>query len=248
MNTLEIARRLTQEGGYLAMPHLTCVGSSRERIVDCLEQLRAMGISNVLALRGDAPKQLLNAGGKFDWRGEAFRHASELAAFVRASFPDFGLAVAAYPAPHPESSTLEEDRVYTAIKLKVSDFAITQLFFDVREYIDLRDRLRALGVDKPVLPGVLPIQSFESLRHVLALCGANIPARLYIALEEAHRRGGAEAVREAGLRFAVEQIRLLLDAGAPGIHLYTLNKAELCLRIAEAVGDLRRTPALSAAV
>ena len=248
VNTLEVARRLTQDNGYRIMPHLTCVGSSKERIVDYLEQLRLMGISNVLALRGDVPKHLLAEGEEFDWSREAFRHASELADFVREAFPDFGLAVAAYPAPHPESSTLEDDRVYTAIKLKASDFAVTQLFFDVREYIDMRDRLRALGVDKPVLPGVLPIQSFESLRHVLALCGANIPARLYISLEEANKRGGAEAVREAGLRFAVEQIRHLLDAGAPGIHLYTLNKAETCLRIAEAVGGLRKAPALSAAV
>jgi methylenetetrahydrofolate reductase (NADPH) len=248
VNTLEVARRLTRDCGYRIMPHLTCVGSSKERIVDYLEQLRSMGISNVLTLRGDVPKHLLAGDGRFDWSREAFRHASELADFVREAFPDFGLGVAAYPAPHPESTTLEEDRGYTSIKLRASDFAITQIFFDVREYIDMRDRLLARGVDKPILPGLLPIQSFESLRHVLALCGANIPARLYIALEEANRRGGAEAVREAGLRFAVEQIRRLLDAGAPGIHLYTLNKAETCLRIAEAVGGLRKAPALPVAV
>ena len=135
--------------------------------------------------------------------------------------------------------TFEDDRVFTGRKLDAgAEFVVTQLFFDAREYVDLTARLRALGCNKPVIPGVLPIQSFESLRHVLSLCGANIPAKLYISLEEANKSGGAEAVREAGLKFAVEQIRRLLEAGAPGIHLYTLNQADTCLRIAEAVGGL----------
>ena len=95
-----------------------------------------------------------------------------------------------------------------------------------------------MGVSIPVIPGILPIQSLESIRRTLALCGANIPGKLYLALEEANAKGGAEAVREAGLKFAVQQIRTLLDNGAPGIHLYTLNKAPMCLRIAEEVGAL----------
>ena len=115
---------------------------------------------------------------------------------------------------------------------------ITQLFFDVREYLHFVDRLSDMGVSVPVIPGILPIQSLESIRRTLSLCGANIPGRLYLALEEANAKGGAEAVREAGLKFAVQQIRTLLDNGAPGIHLYTLNKASMCLRIAEEVGAL----------
>lgn len=117
-----------------------------------------------------------------------------------------------------------------------ADFVLTQLFFDVREYEALVENLRAHGLDVPVLPGILPIQSFDSLRRVLSLCGANIPGKLYLDLEEADRKGGAPAVRDAGLDFAVRQICRLLDCGAPGIHLYTLNKAELCLQIAEEVG------------
>ena len=115
---------------------------------------------------------------------------------------------------------------------------ITQLFFDVREYLHFVDRLSDMGVSVPVIPGILPIQSLESIRRTLSLCGANIPGKLYLALEEANAKGGAEAVREAGLKFAVQQIRTLLDNGAPGIHLYTLNKASMCLRIAEEVGAL----------
>ena len=108
----------------------------------------------------------------------------------------------------------------------------------MREYESLVSSLRAAGLEAPVIPGILPIQSLESIRRTLSLCGANIPGKLYLALEEANAKGGAEAVREAGLKFAVQQIRTLLDNGAPGIHLYTLNKASMCLRIAEEVGAL----------
>ena len=113
---------------------------------------------------------------------------------------------------------------------------VTQLFFDVRDYFELVDWLREHGCTKPVIPGVLPIQSFKSLRRVLSMCGASIPAKLYLELEEADRKGGAEAVRKVGIDFAVDQITRLIMGGAPGIHLYTLNKAELCLQIAREAG------------
>ena len=119
-----------------------------------------------------------------------------------------------------------------------ADLVVTQLFFDSREYFALADHLREHGVDAPIIPGVLPIQSLASIRRTLSMCGANIPGKLYLQLEEAHDKGGTEAVKEAGLAFAVDQIRRLLDGGAPGVHLYTLNRAELCLRIADEVGRL----------
>lgn len=238
-NTVEVSRRLKVECGYEPMPHLTCVGATCERIDEYLGELASIGVGNVLALRGDAPKPQSPDEPPFDWAAGRFRYASDLVEYVCKAFPEFGVAVAGYPAPHPESATFDDDRVFTGRKLEAgAGFVVTQLFFDVREYIDLTERLRAMGCNKPVIPGVLPIQSFESLRHVLSLCGANIPAKLYIALEEANKKGGVEAVREAGQKFAVEQIRRLIDAGAPGIHLYTLNKAETCLSIAEAVGQL----------
>ncbi|MDR1242642.1 MAG: methylenetetrahydrofolate reductase [Deltaproteobacteria bacterium] len=238
-NTLGITRQLSEECSYLVMPHLTCVGASRERISAYLAQLRNIGIDNILALRGDPPQTAASGAIPFSWSSGEFQHASELVEYVSAGFPDFGIAVAGYPAPHPESPSIEQDRVHTGRKLMAgADMLITQMFFDVREYVDLVSRLRSMGMDKPVIPGVMPIRSFESLRHVLGLCGANIPARLYIALEEADRKGGEEAVREAGLIFAADQIRRLLAAGAPGIHLYTLNKAETCLRLVEAVGGI----------
>lgn len=232
-NTLAVTAELARRG-MTAMAHLTCVGAEPDSIAAFLEELRAAGVDNVLALRGDPP-----AGKTWDWSHAHFRHASDLVAFVRERQPGLGIGVAAYPAPHPESRSFAEDRNRTAEKLRAgADFAITQLFFDAREYEDLAAQLRGQGITTPVVPGILPIQSFDSLRRVLSLCGANIPGKLYLALEQADRDGGAEAVRRVGLDYAVAQIRRLLDAGAPGIHLYTLNKADVCLRLAEAVGGL----------
>ena len=232
-NTLAVTAELARRG-ITSMAHLTCVGAEPQSIAAFLQDLQAVGVNNVLALRGDPP-----ADKPWDWACAHFRHASDLVAFAREQQPGLGIGVAAYPAPHPESPTFAEDRKRTAEKLRAgADFALTQLFFDAREYEDLVTHLRGQGITTPVIPGILPIQSFDSLRRVLSLCGANIPGKLYLALEKAHNDGGAEAVRQVGLDYAVRQIRSLLDAGAPGIHLYTLNKADMCLRLAEAVGKL----------
>ncbi len=232
-NTLAVTAELARRG-ITSMAHLTCVGAEPESISAFLQDLKAAGVNNVLALRGDPP-----ADKPWDWNCAHFRHASDLVAFAREQQPGLGIGVAAYPAPHPESPSFADDRLRTAEKLRAgADFALTQLFFDAREYEDLVSHLRHQGIVTPVIPGILPIQSFDSLRRVLSLCGANIPGKLYLALEKAHNEGGAEAVRQVGIDYAVRQIRSLLDAGAPGIHLYTLNKADMCLRLAEAVGKL----------
>ena len=230
-NTLAVTAELARRG-FTTMARLTCVGAEPESIAAFLRELRAAGVDNVLALRGDPPMN-----GHWDWKDGYFQHAADLVSFTREHEPDMGIGVAAYPAPHPESPSFALDRRYTADKLRAgADFAVSQLFFDVREYEALVADLRARGLDTPVVPGILPIQSFDSLRRVLSLCGATIPGKLYLSLEEADRKGGAEAVRDAGLDFAVRQICQLLECGAPGIHLYTLNKGDLCLQIAEEVG------------
>lgn len=232
-NTLAVTAELARRG-ITSMAHLTCVGAEPQSIASFLNDLQASGVNNVLALRGDPP-----ADKPWDWNEAHFRHASDLVSFAREQQPGLGIGVAAYPAPHPESPTFADDRRRTAEKMRAgADFSLTQLFFDAREYEDLVSHLRGQGITTPVIPGILPIQSFDSLRRVLSLCGANIPGKLYLALEKANNDGGAEAVRQVGLDYAVRQIRSLLDAGAPGIHLYTLNKADMCLRLAEAVGKL----------
>lgn len=228
--TAELVKREVE-----TMAHLTCVGAEPEGIAAFLESLQQAGVYNVLALRGDPPKD-----GHWDWSKGNFRHASDLVRFVRQRAPQMGIAVAAYPTPHPQSRSITEDRFFTAQKLRSgAHFAITQLFFDVREYVALVDTLRDQGVRAPIIPGIMPIRSFASLKRILSLSDTSIPGKLYLALEEADRKGGAEAVREAGLAFAISQIRQVLDAGAPGVHLYTLNKADLCVQIVKESGLLR---------
>ena len=179
------------------MAHLTCVGAEPQAISDFVSHLRAAGVHNVLALRGDAPRGVSD----WDWNAGHFHNARDLVRFLRSEHPDLGIGVAGYPAPHPDAATFASDRAYLADKLRAgADFVITQLFFDVREYESLVSSLRAAGLETPVIPGILPIQSFDSLRRVLSLCGANIPGKLYLELEAAHNEGGVEAVREAGLR------------------------------------------------
>ena len=233
-NTLEIAAKI-KAVGIEPLPHLTCVGATSSRLKDFLSRLQKAGMENVLALRGDAPKDTEH----WDWSAGEFSSALDLVTFVRQEFPDFGMGVAGYPAPHPEAESFQADRAYTKAKLDAGgEFVITQLFFDVREYMDMVERLRENGVTKPVIPAILPVQSLESIRRVLSLCGASIPGYFYLELEEANNKGGSEAVKDAGIRFAAGQIRRLIDYGAPGVHLYTLNRAETCLRLAEVVGKL----------
>ncbi len=228
-NTLEIATRLHQMQ-LVPMAHLTCVGSNGTHINDFLLELNKAGIYNVLALRGDPPQNIKD----YDWKSSEFNYAKDLVHFVRQTHPQMSIGVAGYPAPHPESPSFASDREHTITKIKAgADFVITQLFFDVREYFDLVDTLKAKNIHTPIIPGVLPIQSFESIKKVLSMCGANIPGKLYLDLEQAHKDGGEEAVREVGLNFAVQQIKQLIQGGAKGIHLYTLNRSALCLRLAK---------------
>ncbi|EPR34545.1 5,10-methylenetetrahydrofolate reductase [Alkalidesulfovibrio alkalitolerans DSM 16529] len=228
-NTLEIAARLKNETGFEPLVHLTTVGATEERIAAYLRDLKTSGIENILALRGDPPRGMCD----FKPDNERFQHASDLVSFMRAGFPEFCVGVAGYPQPHPQSPTVAEDLAWTKFKIEQgAQFIVTQLFFDVRQYVDFVGRLKAMNVDVPVIPGILPIMSLGSIRFILSLCGASIPGKFYLELEEADKKGGAAAVSEIGLRFAIDQCRQLLDAGAPGVHLYTLNKADACLHIA----------------
>ncbi len=233
-NTLEIAARMKQEHGLEPMAHLTCVGADQERVLGFVNALRQRGVDNILALRGDPPK----GADSFVPENETFRHASDLARFIREQIPELGVAVAGYPEVHPESRSVAEDLEWTRYKMQYADFCVTQLFFDNRLYMDFVARLRQRGVAKPVIPGVLPILSLASIRRILSLCGASIPGRFYLRLEEAHDKGGADAVRELGIAYAIRQARELLEQGAPGVHLYSLNQAAACLEIVEGLRDL----------
>lgn len=233
INTIEIASQLKKRFQFEPMVHFTCMGATTEKIDEFLGQMQEAGIENILALRGDKPK---NAGA--DWKSGKYSYAKDLVEYIHKKFPKVCLSVAGYPAPHQESPTFREDREFLMQKIEAgSELVITQLFFDKREYVSLVESVRAAGLDCPVVPGVLPVLNLASIRHTLSLCGANLPTQLYLDIEKAHYDNGADAVREVGLKYAIQQIKDLLDLGAPGIHLYTLNKADICLKIKDALSD-----------
>lgn len=230
--SMEIVTTLKKQFGLETMAHLTCLGASADSIAEYTDRLKDNGVDNILALRGDLPQD-----GSVNIETSPFKHAVDLVRFVRMRHPNFGIGVAGYPAPHPESPSFTSDWRYTVAKIREgADMVITQLFFDVREYFYFVNRLNDKGVSIPVIPGVLPVQSLDSIRRMLSLCGANIPGKLYLDLEAADKKGGVKAVREAGTQYAIKQINALLKGGAKGIHLYSLNMAETCLRIAQETG------------
>ncbi|MFO7717860.1 MAG: methylenetetrahydrofolate reductase [NAD(P)H] [Desulfohalobium sp.] len=226
-NTLRLVRRLKQMG-LEPMAHLTCVGASATALHEFLQALQDDGIENVLALRGDPPQ----GQDTFVPDNEAFQHASDLVRFIRDEYPRLGVGVAGYPEGHQEAPDFDTDLKYLALKFQSGgDFTITQMFFDNSMYWEMLEKARKKGIDKPIVPGILPIMHLNTVKKISSLCGATVPPAFLRQLETAEADGGPEAVKEVGIAYATEQVRDLLAGGAPGVHLYTLNKSEACLRI-----------------
>lgn len=229
-DSLEIVTRLQNEFGMETMAHLTCIGSTPDEIAVFLDALNRAGVHNVLALRGDLPQ---DPDADFV-PSPHLQYAGDLVSLIRASDPGIGIGVAGYPEVHPEAPDPESDLGCLKQKLdNGADFVITQLFFDNQLYHDFVGRARVAGIAQPIIPGILPIVSLKVIKRIIGMCGASIPEDLMAKLEEADQRGGAAAVQEVGLEHARKQARQLLEAGAPGVHLYTLNRAEVILQLAE---------------
>ncbi|HVO26509.1 MAG TPA: methylenetetrahydrofolate reductase [NAD(P)H] [Candidatus Margulisiibacteriota bacterium] len=218
--TLDLVRRIKHEIGIEAMAHLTCVGADQDEILGVLQRLVAAGIENVLALRGDPPRD--QAG--FVRPANGFGYAVELVRFIRQQGFGFCLGGACYPEGHVECRDREQDLLY--LKRKVDSglqFVITQLFFDNTDYFAFVERARACGVRVPIIPGIMPITNLSQIERFTALCGARIPKALRSRLEQV--RSDDAAVRAVGIEHATLQCRDLLERGAPGIHFYTLNQS-----------------------
>jgi methylenetetrahydrofolate reductase (NADPH) len=213
------------------MAHLVCVAHTRLELAEILVSFRKAGVENLMALGGDPPTDP-DAG-----IGE-LAHAIELVDLARA-VGGFSIGVAAHPAGHPASPDMRSDRDFLAEKLRRADFAVTQFFFEVDEYVRLVDDLAARGVDKPVLPGIMPVTALRSVPR-MAQMGAAVPEWAVTRLEEASTRGGDEAVRATGIGLATELCAGLLDAGAPGLHFYTLNRSSATREIYAALGLVAR--------
>jgi methylenetetrahydrofolate reductase (NADPH) len=230
VDSLEIVTRIQQEYGIETMAHLTCLGSTVSEVNKFLNDLTVAGVSNVLALRGDLPQD----GTVETPLPSPLQYASDLVRLIRSSFPAMGIGVAGYPEVHPESATLEADLSYLKIKFDSgADFAITQLFFDNTLYHRFVERARAAGISRPIIPGILPVVSLKVIKRIVSLCGATIPAEFLAELEKADGDGGAAAVQKVGIAHARRQVQELMAAGVPGVHIYTLNRAEVVLELLE---------------
>lgn len=206
------------------MAHLTCQGHTRTEVASLLVDYRRRGVQNILALGGDPPAD--GSAGKSD-----YAHALDLVHDVAVS-ESFSIGVAAHPEVHPRSASRRADRQHLAAKLRLADFAITQFFFDVEHYERLVEELAALGVDKPVIPGVMPITNKRQISRMAQMSGAELPGWLQERLSFVDE---PDHVRRLGIELAVELCRDLLAAGAPGLHLYTLNRSATAKEIVTAV-------------
>jgi len=218
--TMSLVGRIKHELGIESMAHLTCVGAGRDEIASILSQLRDSGIENVLALRGDPPRDQPT----FVRPANGFGYASELVHFIRESGFDFSLGGAGYPEGHLECRDLDADMRHLREKVDAGiEFIITQLFFDNRDYFAFERRARQAGITIPIIPGIMPITNAAQIQRIATMCGSRIPDALAARLNEVD--GDEQAVRAVGIEHAAGQCRDLLDHDAPGIHFYTLNQS-----------------------
>ncbi len=228
--TLELVTRIKRDTGIEAMAPLTCVGHTREELRELLQRLQDAKIENVLALRGDPPQ-----GQKtYEPVEGGFRHASELVRFIREEDFNFCVGGACYPEGHVETASRDDDLRHLKAKADAGlDFVITQLFFDNAFYFDFLERARRIGVNIPIVPGIMPITNYEQVQRFTRFCGATVPMRLALQLERV--KDQPEAVAQLGVAHATVQCMELLARGVPGIHFYTLNKSPATRMIVSAL-------------
>ena len=214
--------------GHEAAPHMSCVGSTRANIAEILATYRAQGIRRLVALRGDLPSGTAVAG--------EFRYANELVQFIRETQgSDWHIEVAAYPEYHPEQRYARKDLQHFADKVACgADSAITQFFFNPDAYFHFVDEVRALGVEVPIVPGVMPFHNFSKIAQFAARDGIEIPR--WVALKMEGFLDDAASIRTFGLDIVTRLCERLIEGGAPGIHFYTLNQSPLALEVCRRLG------------
>jgi methylenetetrahydrofolate reductase (NADPH) len=223
--THELVVEIHNQGRTEAMAHLSCLSHTRAELESILVSYHQAGIENVLALMGDSP---LHSNGELS-QGE-LRHAIDLVELAKQTAP-FCVAVAAHPEGHPASPDLESDRRYLAEKLAVADFAITQFFFDVDDYVKLVEDLADLGITKPVIPGIMPITNVRTVAKMAELSGAAIPPDVVDRIDRV--ADDPESVRAVGIEIATELCDTLESLGVPGFHFYTMNQVSATVAVCE---------------
>lgn len=229
--TLALVEHIQKAYNIPSMAHLTCISHTKDEIHDIVKKIKTKGIQNILALRGDPPKDNPDLVPGID----NYKHSSELITFLRQEYKDdFCLGVAGFPEMHPLSDNKEIDIKYLKNKVDCgADFIITQLFFDNKIYFDYVESVKNAGITVRIIPGILPITSYDGLIKFCNTCGATIPEKVHKIF--APIKDNPEKVMQAGIDFAINQCIELLSNGAPGIHFYTLNKIHPIKEIITAV-------------
>jgi methylenetetrahydrofolate reductase (NADPH) len=229
--THNLIMRIQKETDLTVVSHLTCVGSSREEIKIILEKYLENGISNIMALRGDPPKNVSH----FEKHPDGFGNATELVAFIKKHFPTIGIGVAGYPEGHPETSNRLKEIEYLKMKVDAgADYICSQLFFDNHDFYDFCERCELAGIKIPIIAGIMPITSLKGMQRMAELAaGTRYPAKL---LRSLYRAEDDDHFEKVGTHWATEQVRDLLDNGVKGIHFYTLNRSKATLQIYDQLG------------
>jgi methylenetetrahydrofolate reductase (NADPH) len=225
--TAQICDFLKRDFELTVMPHLTCVGHTRAELSAVADRIHVGGFRNIMTLRGDPPKGETT----FTPYQDGLCYASDLVGLLKSRHPDFCLGVGGYPEKHPEASSPEIDLVNLKRKVDAgADFITTQLFFDNAVYYRFVEKCRAAGIKVPIVPGLMPVLSLKQIQRFTTMCGATLPEKLVKRLQAAGEH--AEVTETVGIDWALTQIRDLLAQGAPGYHLYILNRAKSALALA----------------
>lgn len=230
--TLDYGELLRDIFDFDVMPHLACIGHSRDQIDAVLTRIKKSGFRNVFALRGDKPRDATD----FVPAPDGFKHASELITYIKSIYPDFGIGCACYPEKHPEASSLDSDILWLKHKIDCgADFAVTQMFFDNSHFFRFLDKCSASGIEKPIVAGLLPALSLKQVQNFRKMCSTEIPDALVESLAVAPTDADA---RKIGVEWAARQIDELISNGVAGIHLYILNRAESALELSGIIRGL----------
>ena len=229
--TNDLIMRIRKETDLVVVSHLTCVGSTKEDVKSILGNYSAKGVENILALRGDPPKNKDNCSCPDD----GFRHAVDLVRFIKDNFPGICVGVAGFPEGHPEMPNRLKEIDYLKAKIDAgADYIVTQLFFDNRDFYDFCERCVLAGITVPVVAGIMPITTRDGMTRMAELAaGARIPARLLKAVARAQ---DDDYVEKVGVHWATEQVRDLIDNDVNGVHFYTLNSSNATLKMYESLG------------
>ena len=232
--TTQVSKEAKLSDKFEVMSHLTCIAHNEKEILDILKDLSLSNIENIIALRGDTPKDM-------NIPNNNLKHGTDLIELIKSNFSNFCIAGACYPESHPESNNFKDEIFFTKMKQdRGADFLITQLFYDNKDFLSFREKALKHGVTIPIIPGILPITSTKQIRRFTKMCGAKIPAQLNEKLENSIN-DDIETTK-LGIEYATNQILELIDNDIPGIHFYSLNKTSSVGHVLNNLGISNQTP------